>query len=200
MPRPTVSSTCPRGSITCTLCLLDAGLFSRVGSVAILAERTSSLTKGHRKGLCCCGRRYLFVCCPTLQGAKVLRHDQPLPDAPGRKLCHSLPIGYQNKCLVEHLLRRLSALSVLHSAHNGHEDTHLLTVLLPLGVVVDVLGSSHGERRVEDVSVERFYLIMHVLALGLEELGVVGGCGHDSAVDGDVCGDGVSRRRVDVEG
>jgi hypothetical protein len=50
------------------------------------------------------------------------------------------------------------------------------------------------------MGVERFNLILDVLALDLEEFGVVGGCRDDSAIDGDVCGDGVSRRGVDVEG
>lgn len=128
-----------------------------------------------------------------------MRHDQPLPDAPWRKLRHSLPVRNQNECLVEHFLWCLSAFSVLHSAHDGHEDAHLLAVLLPLGVVVDILGRAHGEGRVEDMGIKGFNIIMHVLALDLEEFGVVGGCGDDGAVDGDVCGDGVSRRGVDVE-
>jgi hypothetical protein len=168
--RPAGFSACPRGIITCNLCLLDAGLPSRVAFVSVLLKSTLFL-EYYSQGLCCCDCRYRYslVRRLVLQGAKVLRHDQPLPDAPGGEFRHGLPVRNQDERLVEHLLRRLSAFSVLHSAHDGHEDAHLLAVLLPLGVVVDILGGAHGKGRVKDMGIERFYLIMHILALDFEE-------------------------------
>lgn len=189
--RPALS-VCLRGSINCTLCLLDAGLLSRVGLVGILTKSTSSPSKGHLKGLGCCGCLYLLIWRPTLQGAKVLGHDQPFLDASGGKFRHSLPVWHEDECFVEHLLWRLFALSVLYSSHDGNENAHFLAVSLSLCVVVDVLGRAHCERRVEDMSVEGFDIVLYVLALNFEELRVIGGCWEDGAIDGDVGRDGIS--------
>jgi hypothetical protein len=40
---------------------------------------------------------------------------------------------------------------------------------------------------------------VRVFALGFEEFVVIGRCRDHGTVDGDICGDGVSRRSVDVE-
>lgn len=164
----------------------------------ILIQRTLDLSKASLK-LCFLSNRYLFTLHPALQGAKVLRHDQPFLDALRRVLDHGFPVRYENKRLVEHLLRRLSALSELYPAHNSNEYRHLVAVLLLLRAVEDVFGRAHCEIWVEDVCVEGFDFIVCVFALRFEEFGVVGWCWEDGTVDGDVCGNGVSLGGVYVE-
>lgn len=164
----------------------------------ILIQRTLGLSKASLK-LCFLSNRYLFTLCPALQGAKVLRHDEPLLHTLRRVLDHRFPVRYENKRLVEHLLRRLSALSKLYPAHNSDEDGHLVAALLLFRTVEDVFGCTHCKIWVEDVCVEGFDFIVRVFALRFEEFGVVVWRWEDGAVDGDVCGDGVSLGGVYVE-
>jgi hypothetical protein len=184
--------------MTCPLWLLATGLLGRVCVTGILIQRTLAFPKASLK-LCLLSNRYLFTLRPALQGAKVLRHDQPLLNTLRRVLHHRFPVRYEDKRLVEHLLRRFSAFSELYPAHNSDEDRHLVAVLLLSRVVEDVFGRAHCEIWVEDVCVKRFDLIVRVFALRFEKFGVVGWCWEDGTVDGDVCADGVSLGGVDVE-
>lgn len=134
------------------------------------------------------------------QSAKVLRHDEPPLQPPRRIPRHGIPVGHQHKRLVKHLLRRFPPLAEPDLAHRGDDDAHLAPALLVLVALVDIVGGAVLERRVDDVGVERLDLVQHILALGLEELGVLRRRGDDGAVDGDVGRDVVARGRVDVEG
>lgn len=135
----------------------------------------------------------------TSQSPKILGHDEPLLQTSWRILLHRVPVGHQNKRLIEHLGRRVFAWAKLNLADSDHHNAHARAVGFKLGVFDNVAGSSVLKGRVHDVGIEGLYLIVNAFALALEQLQVVLWRCDDRAIDRDVCGDCIASRRVDVE-